>query len=246
MSRMTTIIKSKMNDLLDRQTDPRETLEYSYEKQMQLLQGVKRGIVDVVTSKRRLELQAARLHDSVDQMDEQARRALAAGREDLARAALTRKEEMLRQLEGLDAQIDDLEQEQQKLTVNEQRLSLKIEAFRTKKETIKAQYSAAEAQVKIGEAVTGISEEMADVGVAIERAEDKTQRMKAKAAAIDELVEDGTLTDFTTGRLDPVDRELAKLKTSENVENQLASLKQQMGVKGELPAGRGGNEEEGR
>ncbi len=160
-----------------------------------------------------------------------------AGREDLARIALQRKQESLSQLQGLEDQIADLEKEQERLTLAEQRLALKIEAFRTRKETIKAQYSAAEAQVKIGEAATGVSEEMADVGLAIERAEDKTERMRARAAAIDELVAAGTLEDFT-GRTDVVERELAKLQTSQNVEMELAALKQQMrSARGELPPG---------
>ena len=68
------------------------------------------------------------------------------------------------------------------------------------KEIIKAQYSAAEAQVKIGEAATGIGEEMADTGLAIQRAQDKTEQMQARAAAVDELVESGTLEDYTSRR----------------------------------------------
>ena len=68
-----------------------------------------------------------------------------------------------------------LEAQQQKLIEGERTLQAKVEAFRTQKEVIKAQYSAAEAQVRIGEAATGIGEQMADVGLAIERAKDKTE-----------------------------------------------------------------------
>jgi phage shock protein A len=243
MERMSTILRAKMNELLDRQEDPRQTLEYSYEKQVQLLHDVKRGVVDIVTSKRRLELQAARLRDNTAKLDDQARRALEAGREDLARLALMRKQEIMRQLEGMDSQIADLEKEQEKLSLNEQRLALKIESFRTRKETIKAQYSAAEASVKIGEAATGISEEMADVGMAIERAEEKTERLKARASAIDEMVAEGMLPDFT-GNSDVVERELAKLESKDNVERELLALKQEMrGARGELPPGRGQEDE---
>ncbi|MHB1416093.1 MAG: PspA/IM30 family protein [Chloroflexota bacterium] len=254
ISRMGTIIRAKMNDLLNRAEDPRETLEYSYERQLEMLRDVKRGVVDVVTSKRRLELQEARLQDQANKHDEQARRALAAGREDLARMALMRKQEAMQQISGLDSQISDLENEQQKLTTTEQRLSMKIESFRSRKETIKAQYSAAEAQVKIGEAVSGISEEMADVGLAVERAEEKTERLRARSLAIDELVEQGTLEDFTGSR-DVVDRELGQITASQNVESELAALKQQMqGGQGQLPGSSGqgqlpagsGSEEESR
>ncbi|MCL4534959.1 MAG: PspA/IM30 family protein [Bacteroidetes bacterium] len=227
LSRMSTIIRSKMSALLERAEDPRETLDYSYQKQLELLQNVKRGVVDVVTSRRRLELEQARLKENAATLDGQARQALAAGREDLARAALERKQVILLQIKGLDSQVSDLQTEQEKLEAAEQRLSLKVEAFRTKKETIKAQYSAAEAQVRIGEAVTGLSEEMADVGYTIQHAEDKTQALQARAAAIDELVASGTLEDFTE-KSDVVGRELDRISVSQGVEQDLAQMKQQM------------------
>lgn len=239
LSRLATFLKAKMNAILEGAEDPGETLEYSYEKQLELLRNVKRGTVDVVTSKRRLELQAASIKESVDKMDDQARQALAAGREDLARLVLQRKQVALAQLQGMEGQIGDLEKEQEKLTTAEARLSAKVEAFRSHKELVKAQYSAAEAQVRIGEAVSGLSEEMADVGLSIERAEAKTERMKARAAAIDELASAGVLTDLT-GREDPVGRELAQLSAAQNVDAELEAMKRQLGTSGtkELEAGR--------
>ncbi len=232
---MSTILRSKMQALFDRAEDPRETLDYSYERQVQMLQQVKRGVVDVITAKRRLELQAVRLHDQADQMEAQARQALQAGREDLARAALQRRQEILLQLQELDAQIGDLEKEQAKLAASDQRLTTKVESFRTKKETIKAQYSAAEAEVKIGESVTGLSEEMADVSLAVQRAQEKTDRLRSRAAAIDEMVQEGLLKDVTAVG-DPVERELNRLSATQNVENELASLKAEVNQgKAQLP-----------
>lgn len=229
LSRMSSIVKAKMSSVLDRAEDPRETLDYSYQKQLELLRNVKRGVVEVVTAKRRLQLQSAGLQDNLSKLEDQARRALAAGREDLARMALEHKQVIVQQLQGLEGQIADLEKEQEKLSAAETRLSAKVEAFRTHKEVVKAQYSAAAAQVKIGEAATGISEEMADVGLAVERAEDKTQKMRAKASAIDELVEAGTLEDFSgSGRPDAVERQLAQISVSQGVEEELAKMKQQI------------------
>src|SRR5579884_3354530 len=196
--RMNTILQSKMNHVLDKAEDPNETLDYSYEKQLQLLQDVKRGLADLVTSKRRLQLQDDQLQASMAKLDEQARQALAAGNEDLARTALQRKIGVQEQVQSTETQIAQLEQQQQKLTDAEQRLQTKIEAFRTQKETLKAQYTASSAQVRIGEAATGISEEMADVRLAIQRAQDRTEQMQARAAAIDDLVSTGALTDFTS------------------------------------------------
>jgi phage shock protein A len=126
----------------------------------------------------------------------------------------------------LDQQIADLENEQQKLMAAESRLATKVEAFRTKKETIKAKYTAADAQVKITESVTGISEEMADVGLAVQRAEEKTENMKARSAALDELLESGTLEDYSGG--DEIEKELAKVKAKSSVEDELARMKSEM------------------
>lgn len=227
-NRMSTVIKAKMNKLADKMEDPRETLDYSYEKQLELLQNVKRGVAEVTTSKKRLELQKAKLQQSIDKLDQQARDSVNANREDLARIALERKAALVAQVQGLDLQIAELDQEQQKLVAAEKRLSTKVEIFRTKKETIKAQYSSAEAQVKINESISGISEEMADVGLAMERAENKTEQMKARSAALDELIEQGTLEDVT-GRHDDIDRELSKISSKSTVDAELAKLKQEAG-----------------
>src|SRR5207249_11599699 len=127
MSRASTVVKAKMSKLLDRAEDPAETLDYSYEKQLELLQNVKRGIAGVVTAKKRLELQETQLQQSVVKLETQAREALAAGREDLARQALERKSGLQQQLQGLDQQAQQLEQQQEKLVASEKALSAKVE-----------------------------------------------------------------------------------------------------------------------
>jgi len=228
-SRFSLIIKSKFSKVLDRAENPTETLDYSYEKQLELLQNVKRGVADVVTAKKRLQLQTDQLEQSVVKLETQARQALGAGREDLARQALERKSAVQQQLQGLDQQVQGLEAQQEKLVSSEKALQARIEGFRSQKEVIKAQYSAAEAQVKIGEAATGIGDQMADTGMAIQRAKDKTEQMQARAAAVDELIESGALEDFTeTG--DKLDQELAQLASQSQVDADLAKLKAEVGA----------------
>ena len=229
MSRASLVVKSKFSKLLDRAEDPGETLDYSYEKQLELLQNVKRGIADVVTAKKRLQLQADKLETSVPKLEAQAREALAAGREDLARLALERKTAAQTQLQDLDRQVGELEAQQEKLVANEKSLSAKIESFRSQKEVIKAQYSAAEASVRIGEASTGIGDQMADTGAAISRARDKTEEMQARASAMDELIAAGTLDDFTSGGETQLDRELAQLTSKSKVDDELEKMKAEIG-----------------
>ncbi len=230
VSRTSNVVKAWISKLLDRAEDPSVTLDYSYERQREMLQKVKKGLADVVTAKKRLELQTQKLEAELPKLDGQARQALAAGREDLARAALERKTFAQQQLQSLDQQIGGLEQQQEKLTASEKRLAAKVESFRTQKETIKAQYSAAEAEVRIGEAASGIGEEMADVGLAIERARDKTEQMQARAAAVDELVEAGTLEDFTAGGQTALDRELEQMASQSQVDSDLERLKAEVGA----------------
>jgi phage shock protein A len=226
--RASVVIKAKLSKLIGRAEDPAEQLDYSYEQQLKLLQNVKRGVADVVTSKKRLQLQTTKLEQDLVKLEEQARQALAAGREDLARQALERKSTAQQTLRSLDDQIAQLEAQQEKLIASERQLNAKIEAFRTQKEVMKAQYSAAEAQVRIGEAASGIGEQMADTGLAIQRAREKTEEMQARASAVDELIAAGTLEDFTSDQTQ-LDRELAQLSSSAEVDAELARLKGELG-----------------
>jgi phage shock protein A len=233
--RFVTIVKAKISKRLDRAEKPTETLDYAYEEQLKQLQNVKRGIADVATAKKRLELQYTSMQQQVDKLDGQARDALKANREDLAREALTRKAAVQGQLDGIMLQGQQLEAQQQKLVEGEKTLSAKVEQFRTQKEVIKAQYSAAEAQVKIGEAATGISDNMADVGLAVQRAKDKTQQMQARASAVEELTTAGALDDFTSTD-DDIDRELKQIQQSSQVDDELSKLKAELGTGSENKA----------
>jgi phage shock protein A len=233
-SRFTLIFKSKASAALNKAEDPNQTLDYSYEQQLQQLQNVKRGIADVTTAKKRLELQYTSMQQQIDKLDGQARDALKANREDLAREALTRKTAAQAQMQDIMAQGQQLEAQQQKLIEGQQTLQTKVEQFRTSKEVIKAQYNAAEAQVRISEAATGIGEHMQDVGLAVERAKDKTQQMQARANAIDELTTAGALTDITGTGGDDIDRQLQQISQGTQVDDELAKMKAEIG-QGDAP-----------
>jgi phage shock protein A len=227
LSRLTTTIKAKISKLLDRFEDPRETLDYSYQRQLELQTDVKKGIANVITSRKRLELQKSKLEASITRLNDQAREAVAANRDDLASIALQRKMDMMTQVDSLTQQIQDMQKQEDKLTDTAKKLDTKVELFRTEKETIKAQYSAAEAKVKITEATTGIGEEMSDVGYAVQRAKDKTEEMQARSEALDTMVAQGTLDDVM-GNKDLVDQELTKIHNEAAVQKELETLKQEV------------------
>jgi phage shock protein A len=227
--RIAALFRIKVGKALDRAEDPRELLDYSYEKQLDLLQKVRRGVADVATSRKRIEIQVTQLGQSAAKLDGQAQQALAVGREDLAREALSRRAAVTSQITDLQGQEVSLQAEEEKLTLASQRLQAKVDAFRTRKETIKATYTAAEAETHIGEAVTGISEEMGDVGMAMQRAQDKTEQLQARAGALDELIASGALEDATlpAGR-DDIQAQLDAAAEGHDIEADLARMKAQL------------------
>ncbi|HEY2668316.1 MAG TPA: PspA/IM30 family protein [Actinomycetota bacterium] len=226
--RLSTILKAKASKALDKAEDPRETLDYSYQRMLEQLTQVRRGVADVATSRKRLELQASQLTQSGAKLEEQARQAIAQNREDLAREALSRRASIVQQLQDLKTQHDQLDSQESQLTQASQRLQSKVESFRTRKETIKATYTAAQATTKVNEAVSGISEEMGDVGMAIQRAEDKTAQMQARAGALDELMASGALDDLSAPG-DHIQAELDRGLLTVGVDAELERMKSELG-----------------
>ncbi len=225
-TRIRIFFSAKTNAALDRIEDPRETLAYSYERQREMLQKVKRGLVEVATARRQLENQVENLRSQVPKLEAQAEKALAVGREDLARMVLQRKQTSLTELERLETQLTEVAEEERKLTLAEQQYSQRLSAFQTRRNALSAQYAAAQAQVQINESLGNVSNQSAEIGVALERAEEKIDRMQARATALDDLIENGTLT--SVGGIDPVERELATLTATQAVDDELAALKEKM------------------
>lgn len=234
-SRIKLLFNANASAALDRAEDPRLMFDYAYVQQQELLRKVREGLVEVATSKRQLEHQTRKIEESIPHLEEQARRAVGAGREDLARTALQRRQTGLAELEDLQHQVAEVAQEEAKLTSTEQALSARIEEFRTRRQVMTARYSAAEAQVRVQEALTGVSGELADLGMALGRAEEKVERMQARASALGELIEPGALS-LPAGGGDDVERELRRITGERTIEEQLAALKRELGPGQSPPA----------
>jgi len=228
--RIRMIFSSKANKIIDKHENVADTLDYSYQKQQDLLQRVRRGVADVATSRKRVELQISQMSGQVDKFTDAAQQALASGREDLAREALTRKSGLQQQIADLATQRDQLAGEEDKLVQASSQLQQRVDAFRTQKETIKASYSAAQAQVQVNEAFTGLSDELGDVGQTIQRAQDKTQEMQARASAVDELLASGALQDPTGTYKDDITQQLDAMASQSAVDSELAAMKVKLGI----------------
>src|SRR5207302_8518967 len=192
LTRLRLLFNTEVSSALDRAEDPRQVLDYAYNQQQELLITLRRGLVDVATSKQQLEQQATRLQNRIPQLDDQARRAVTAGRDDLARVAIERKWLALNEVEGLNKQIAEVEADKQRLAGQERTLQIRVEQFRTHREVVSARYSAAEAEVRLKESLAGVSGELAELSMAVGRAEDSADRLEARARAVDSLVDLGS------------------------------------------------------
>jgi phage shock protein A len=221
------IVAAKANKALDAAENPNEMLDYSYEQMLDHITQVRRALVDITASKKQLELQEQQLQHSVDHLNDQAKAALAQGREDLAREALSRKATAQQQIDEMEPQHQQLNDEEQKMEQTLSTLQQRVNEFRSKKEVMKAQYTAASAMTSVNEEAAGISKSFSDSGAALQRAQDKIANMQARASATDELLQSGVLEDVG-GDTDDIQRELDQASASSNVDAQLAALKAQL------------------
>ncbi len=222
------ILAAKTNKALDAAEKPDEMLDLSYEQMLDQITKVRQALVTIAASRKRIELQEQQLQHSVDHLTDQAKAALAQGREDLAREALSRKAAAQAQIDGMEPQHQQLTEEEQKMEQTLQVLQDRVNKFRTQKEVLKAQYSAASAESSVNESVAGISTTLGDSGAALQRAQDKIATMQSRAGALDELLQSGVLEDVG-GDTDDIQKELDEAGTAADVDHELAALKAQIG-----------------
>jgi phage shock protein A len=226
VGRVSTIVKGKVHAALEAMEDVNATLDLSLAQQTEMLQKVRRGIVDVVAAKSRLQVQFDALQERSARLDAQARQALAASREDLARLALARKHDLAPQIQSMHSQLETLQIQQQQLMDGESKVTARIQAVRARKTALQAQYDAARAQVRLAEATSGISAKMADVDAAMRRIEDRTEAMWARSKALGELTAAGMLADGSGG--DPLQAQLDQITAGSRVEAELAAMRAQL------------------
>ena len=224
------IFQAKTNKLLDALEDPNASLDLSYEKMLTGLQETKRHLADVVAEQISLERQMKAAQDEMGKSEEDARLALKAGREDLARTALGQKQAASEKLTSLQAARDSVKQQADRLTQSQKKLEARIDEFRTQKEVLKSQYSAAQAQVRVNQSLTGLGGELGGVGETMQRAKDKTEHMISKAEAMESLSQSGVLQDPLDNRTQ-AERELESLRSNASVDAELEKLKQEMAGK---------------
>jgi phage shock protein A len=232
-SRVVDILQAKTHKLLDSLEDPNESLDLSYEKMIAGLQETKVHLADVVAQQKLLERQIGAARQEAANAENDARLALQANREDLAKAALAHKHSALEKLASVEAAQAGLLPQVQRLIETEKKLQDRIEQFRLRKEVMKTSYTAAAAEVQVTQAMTGVGGSFDNVGETLRRAEDKVSGMRAKADAMQSLTESGVLVDKLDNR-PKEERELDALRVGSAIDSDLERLKT------ELAAGEGG------
>lgn len=192
-TRLRILIKAKLSRLLDRAEDPRDALDYGYERQTEQLTGLRNAILELVTAKKRLERQAEHRRADLARLDAGARRALELGNEELAHRAIERTQSIAAELIQLVGQVADLEAQQANMVASERAARGRLERFRAQKEVVKATYSAAQGQLAVGESAAELSAQLADVGSATRRMQDQVDEISVRASALEELERAGLL-----------------------------------------------------
>ncbi len=232
------IVEAKVNKFLNASENPNETLDLSYEKMLTALQETKRHLADVVTEQKMLERQMLAAQADSHRSENDARTALQAGREDLARAALTEKQAADQKAASLEQASQRVAEQSKKLIDYEKQMEQRIDQFRMQKEVMKSQFDAAKAQVQVTESIAGVGHQLGSVSDAMQRAKDKTDQMQARADAMEALTDAGVLEDPADGRT-KTERDLEALRASTGVDADLQRLKGELQAPNtkQLPSG---------
>lgn len=174
--------------------DLRDRLNEAYRTQSALLSQVRRGVADVATSRKRIEIQLSSLKREIQSAGTDAQSAVARGDDAAARQALERQVALERAASDLDDRHTQLRTEENQLSGSAAAIERQIEQFRLRKDTLTARYSAAQARAEINSATAGIGSTTSEVGRVMADAERHTRELEATANAVDELMNEGILT----------------------------------------------------
>jgi phage shock protein A len=210
LSRISTIIRSFLNDLVNRAEDPEKILEQSViDMQDQLVQ-MRQAVAQAIAAMKRQEQQYLEADKQATEWQRRAMLALQKGQEDLAREALVRRKSQAETAGKLKESIDSQSGQIAALKKNLVVLEGKIAEAKTKKEMLKVRIQSAKAQENLNNMLGKVSTN--SVSGVIERMEEKVLMAEAKASAAAELGMDEVENRFKQLEQSNVDEDLAALK----------------------------------
>jgi phage shock protein A len=208
--------------------DPRQGFPTHKNHQQNLLKQVTQALIENRAFSIQLQSRKAALENHLVALEHKARQALQDDREDLARLALQRRQAYIKEIETLNHQIQETQGEEERLQLVKQQLETQIETLQARQQVLNARYSAAQAQVRLTESLSSVAESFTDLGLSLEEAEQQAEYMHARAEAVNDLLEAGVLEIPSFTEVDKVTRELSSFDDSQAIENQLATLKQEI------------------
>ncbi len=224
-----TLLRSGLEVLFRPAPDPRNSYVYAASRQGELLERVQAGLAEVTAAKGTMEARQSTLREKLPWFEVEAREALVAGQERLARLALQRRELVVVELRSVEAQTDKLTQEEQRLALLDRRLTGEIKSFLARREANAARQTAAEAQIGITNGLDQMTEELSDLTSMLQSAEAETETVHEKTTALDDMLEKMGTVSSAAPAGDRLEHELALLDVAESVEMRLAELKRDVG-----------------
>jgi phage shock protein A len=228
LNRCAKIIKQGADIFLTPAEDPRQGFPTPQGHQRNLLRQVEQALIETRSFSIQLQGRKTALEDRLNPLEEKARQALQADREDLARLALKRRQAYAKEIDTLNRQIQATQSEDERLQLVKSQLETQIETMQARQQVLNARYNAAEAQVRLNESLSGVAEQFSDLGLTLEEAEQQAEQMQARAEAINDLLEIGVLQSPTHTEVDSVALELNRFDDSHAIETQLAALKEEL------------------
>ncbi len=225
--RLSTLIKSNLNDLISSAENPEKMLNQIIVDMRNQLAKAKQQVAASIADEKRLKDQADSEFRLADDWDKRAMLAVNEGRDDLAKQALLRGQEHLEHGQQLAATWETHRHETEKLKQSLRDLNDKIEEAKRKKNLLLARQRRAEAQARISQTMSSMGDNSAfDAFARMEEKITSNERQLQAAQEIDE--------EFSGDRLAGEFKQLERSAGGANADAQLLQLKQRMGM---LPAG---------
>ncbi|MEE2668574.1 MAG: PspA/IM30 family protein [Gemmatimonadota bacterium] len=221
-TKLSTVIKSNINDLISRAENPEKMLNQIILDMRDQLAKAKREVAAAIADERKLR---AQLDDEVKETRQWEHRAMLAvkeGRDKLAKQALIRQAEHADRASKMDETWNTQVAETEKLKSSLRQLNEKIEEAKRKRNLLVAKQRRAQAQKRIHDTMSGLSNTSAFD--AFNRMEEKIEEQERESLAQQEVTEA-----LGPGRMEE-EFQLMETASTVDIEDRLIALKQGMGL----------------
>ncbi|MGF7398565.1 PspA/IM30 family protein [Thermoanaerobacterium thermosaccharolyticum] len=230
VKRISNIFKAKANDIVEKMEDPEDTLNYSLVEMRENLSKIKKSMLEVATLKKKLENELSDINIKISEYEKNAELALESGREDLAKASIQNKNDLIEKKTNLESQIKSIEEQLKNIEKSKEQMEDNLIKLQSKKEELITMKKVSDAQIMIKETLTGIANDTTDLGERIKNAEEKIKEKYAKSQAIDYMVDEGMLDNILDDG-DNVEKELKEIEKQKRAEEEFEELKKRVAAK---------------